>query len=102
MNNALFRGKNDGFLQAHLLSWQEAALRQAQGKRAAPRQARDRQAAVNSQKSWHWSKGTEFVTGPRYQLREPGVCYHIDFGPKNSDIGAENGYFWNNNIENSI
>jgi hypothetical protein len=28
--------------------------------------------------------------------------YHIDFGPKNDDIGAENGYLWNNNIEISI
>jgi putative transposase len=32
-----------------------------------------------------------------FQLREPGVSYHIDFGPKNDDIGAEN-----NNIEISI
>ena len=37
-----------------------------------------------------------------FQLREPGVSYLIDFGPKNDDIGAENGYFWNNNIEISI
>jgi putative transposase len=37
-----------------------------------------------------------------FQLREPGVYYLVDFGPKNVDIGAENGYFWNNNIEISI
>ena len=36
------------------------------------------------------------------QLREPGVSYYIDFGPKNDHIGAENGYFWNNNVEISI
>jgi len=40
--------------------------------------------------------------GEAFQLREPGVSYLIDFGPKNDDIGAENGYFWNNNIEISI
>ena len=37
-----------------------------------------------------------------FQLRESGVSYLIDFDPKNDDIGAENGYFWNNNIEISI
>ena len=31
-----------------------------------------------------------------------GVSYHIDFGPKNDDIGAENGYFWNTNVDISI
>jgi len=40
--------------------------------------------------------------GEAFQLREPGVSYLVDFGPKNNDIGAENGYFWNNNIEISI
>jgi hypothetical protein len=30
------------------------------------------------------------------------ISYHLDFGSKNDDIGAENGYFWNNNIEISI
>ncbi len=34
-----------------------------------------------------------------FQLREPGVSYLTDFDPKNDNIGAENGYFWNNNIE---
>jgi len=34
-----------------------------------------------------------------FQLREPGVSYLVDFDPKNDDIGAENWYFWNNNIE---
>ena len=34
-----------------------------------------------------------------FQLREPGVSYLIDFGPKNGDIGQENGYFWNTNLE---
>ena len=37
-----------------------------------------------------------------FQLREPGVSYLVDFGPKNDDIAAENGYFWNNNLEISI
>jgi putative transposase len=37
-----------------------------------------------------------------FQLREPEVSYLVDFGPKNDDIGAENGYFWNTNIEISI
>ncbi len=27
-----------------------------------------------------------------FRLREPGVSYHINFGPKNDDIGTENGY----------
>ena len=34
-----------------------------------------------------------------FQLREPGVSYLVDFGLKNNDIGAQNGYLWNNNIE---
>ena len=37
-----------------------------------------------------------------FRLREPGVSYHINFGPKNDDIGAENGYFWNDNVEISV
>ncbi len=37
-----------------------------------------------------------------FQLREPGVSYLVDFGPKNDDIGAENGYFWNTNVDISI
>jgi hypothetical protein len=37
-----------------------------------------------------------------FQLREPAVSYLSDFDPKNDDIGAVNGYFWNNNIEISI
>jgi putative transposase len=37
-----------------------------------------------------------------FQLREPGVSYLVYFDPKNEDIGAENGYFWNNNVEISI
>ena len=37
-----------------------------------------------------------------FQLREPGVSYLVDFGPKNDDIGAENGYFWNNDLKISI
>jgi hypothetical protein len=40
--------------------------------------------------------------GEAFQLREPGVSYLIDFGPKNDDIGAENGYFWNNNYSPDI
>ena len=37
-----------------------------------------------------------------FQLREPRVSYLVDFGPKNDDIGAENGYFWNNNYSPNI
>jgi putative transposase len=37
-----------------------------------------------------------------FQLREPGVSWLIDFGPKNDDIGAENGYFWNDNYSPDI
>jgi hypothetical protein len=37
-----------------------------------------------------------------FQLREPRVSYHVDFDPENDDIGAENGYFWNTNIDISI
>ena len=33
-----------------------------------------------------------------FHLREPGVSYHIDFGPEKDDIEAGNGYLWNNNI----
>jgi len=28
-----------------------------------------------------------------FQLREPGVSYLIDFGTKNDDVEAEDGYF---------
>jgi hypothetical protein len=37
-----------------------------------------------------------------FQLREPGVSYLVDFGPKNDDIAAENGYFWNTNVNISV
>jgi putative transposase len=37
-----------------------------------------------------------------FQLQEPGVSYLVDFGPKNDDIGAEDGYFWKTNVEISI
>ena len=37
-----------------------------------------------------------------FQLRESGISYHSDFGRENYGIGAENRYFWNNNIEISI
>ena len=33
-----------------------------------------------------------------FHLREPGVSYRADFGPKNDGIDAENGFFWNNNV----
>jgi putative transposase len=40
------------------------------------------------------AKGREVIEGGEaFQLREPEVSYHINFGPKNDDIGAENGYF---------
>jgi hypothetical protein len=28
-----------------------------------------------------------------FQLREPGVSYLVDFGPKNDDIGADHDVF---------
>ena len=37
-----------------------------------------------------------------FHLREPGPFYKRDFDPKNDDIGAENGYFWNNILGVSI
>ena len=37
-----------------------------------------------------------------FQLREPGVSYLVNFGPKNDDIGAENVYFWNTNVNISV
>ena len=37
-----------------------------------------------------------------FQLREPGVSYLVDFDPKKNDNGAENGYFWDTNIDISI
>jgi hypothetical protein len=37
--------------------------------------------------------------GKAAQLREPAVSYLVDFGLKNDDIGAENGYFWNTNVK---
>ena len=37
-----------------------------------------------------------------FQLREPRVSYPLDLGPKNDDIEAENGYFWNDDIYISI
>jgi hypothetical protein len=43
-----------------------------------------------------------FFIGQRKSSVYERSSYHIDFGPKNDDIGAENGYLWNNNIEISI
>ena len=40
--------------------------------------------------------------GDMYQLREPEAGYRADFGPRNSDIEAENEYSWNNSIEISV
>ncbi len=83
-------------------------LSSAKGQRAKPAKLANlqnsRQVAgrIDSQKSWHWRKCTEFVPGPRYQLREQRVSYHINLGPKNDDIKVGKGYFWNNNIEISI
>ena len=37
-----------------------------------------------------------------FQLREQEVSYLVVFDAKNDDIGADNGYFWNNNIDISI
>jgi hypothetical protein len=37
-----------------------------------------------------------------FQLREPGGSYLSGFGPKNDDIRAENGYFWNTNVNISV
>jgi hypothetical protein len=39
-------------------------------------------------------KGRRVVkSGSAYQLREPEISYMANFGPKNDDIGAENGHF---------
>ena len=43
-----------------------------------------------------------FESEEAYQLREPGVFYLVGFGLKNDDIGAENGYFGNNNYSPDI
>jgi putative transposase len=46
------------------------------------------------------AKGRMVLKGAEaFQLREPGVSYQVDFGPKNDGIDAENAYFWNNNVE---
>ncbi len=67
-----------------------------------------RSVAVGSERFVHRTKKelgarakgrTVFKGADAFQLREPGVSYHIDFDPKNDHIVAENGYFWNNNIE---
>jgi hypothetical protein len=41
-------------------------------------------------------------SGEVFQLREPGISYQVDFSRKNDDIGGDNRYFWNNNVEISI
>jgi len=46
------------------------------------------------------AKGRKVLeSGEVFQLREPTVSYNLDFGTKNNDIGGENGYFWNENID---
>jgi hypothetical protein len=37
-----------------------------------------------------------------FHLREPGVSYQVDFGPKNDNIRDDNRYFWENNVEISM
>lgn len=49
------------------------------------------------------AKGRRVVqTGSAHQLREPEISYMANFDPKNDDIGAENGYFWNSILDISI
>ena len=49
------------------------------------------------------AKGRMVLKGEEaFQLREPAVPYLVDFDSKNDDIGAENGYLWNNNVDISI
>ncbi len=40
--------------------------------------------------------------GKVFQLREEESSYNINFGIKNNDIGGENSYFWNSNLDISI
>jgi hypothetical protein len=45
------------------------------------------------------AKGRKAIeSGDAFQLREPGACYRGISGIKNEDIGAENSYFWNINL----
>jgi len=45
------------------------------------------------------AKGRKVLkTGEAFQLREPQVGYSVNFGTENDDIGAENSYFWNINL----
>ncbi len=37
-------------------------------------------------------------TAEAFQLREPQVAYRVNSGAKNDDIGAENSYFWDINL----
>ena len=49
------------------------------------------------------AKGRKVLeSGEVFHLREPTVSYNLDFGTKNNDIGGENSYFWNENIDISI
>jgi len=46
------------------------------------------------------AKGRKVLeSGEVFQLREPTFSYSLNFGTKNNDIGGENGYFWNKNID---
>jgi putative transposase len=36
-------------------------------------------------------------SGGSYHLRETQIPYNSDFAPENSDLRAENAYFWNDN-----
>jgi hypothetical protein len=40
--------------------------------------------------------------GKAFQIREEESSYNINSGTKNNDIGGENSYFWNSNLDISI
>ena len=44
-------------------------------------------------------EGVVLKSAEAFQLRERGVSYLVDFGPKNDDIEAKNRYFWNTNVD---
>ena len=41
-------------------------------------------------------------SGKVFQLREEESSYNINSGIKNNDIGGENSYFWNSNLDISM
>jgi hypothetical protein len=77
-NNALFWGKNSVFRPGQERAWSPSEI-----------------VAIGEFHGVNIEHREKIEGGEAFQLREPGVSYHIDFGPKNDDIAAGNGYFWN-------